>query len=86
MDRPKTSPPERYEIVVRSDLGERWSRLLDGLGETVEVRGGHPEASALIVTVRDQAALRGLVNQLWDLNLTLVSLRRILPNSQEEER
>lgn len=81
MERPESSPSQIYEITVRSELGERWPRLLDGLGHTVEVRGGSPEASILRVAVQDQAALRGLLNQLWDLNLTLVSLHRILPPS-----
>lgn len=81
MERPESSPSQIYEITVRSELGERWPRLLDGLGHTVEVRGGSPEASILRVAVQDQAALRGLLNQLWDLNLTLVSLHRIIPPS-----
>ena len=34
------------------------------------------------VAVQDQAALRGLLNQLWDLNLTLVSLHRIVPERE----
>jgi hypothetical protein len=86
MDRPNASPLQTYEIIVRSDLGERWSTLLAGLGQAVEVRGGGPEETDLVVDVRDQAALRGLLNQLWDLNLTLVSLRRILPHPKEAER
>lgn len=81
MERPESNPSQIYEITVRSELGERWPRLLDGLGHTVEVRGGSPEASILRVAVQDQAALRGLLNQLWDLNLTLVSLHRIIPPS-----
>jgi hypothetical protein len=82
MERPKASPPQIYEITVRSELGERWPRLLDGLGHAVEVRGGSPEVSILQVAVQDQAALRGLLNQLWDLNLTLVSLQRIVPDHE----
>jgi hypothetical protein len=82
MERPESNPSQIYEITVRSELGERWPRLLDGLGHTVEVRGGSPEASILRVAVQDQAALRGLLNQLWDLNLTLVSLHRIVPQRE----
>jgi hypothetical protein len=38
MERPESNPSQIYEITVRSELGERWPRLLDGLGHTVEVR------------------------------------------------
>jgi len=32
--------------------------------------------TTLTGTVEDQSALRGILNQLWDLNLTLISVRR----------
>lgn len=82
MDRPEASPSEVFEIVVRGDLGERWSKWLNGPAHTAEVQGGNPEGTTLTVQVRDQAALRGLLNQLWDLNLTLVSVRRIHPHPE----
>lgn len=84
MDRPEASPSQAFEIVVNGDLGGRWSKWLNGLAHTAKVRGGSPDGTLLTVQVRDQAALRGLLNQLWDLNLTLISVRRIHPHPKQE--
>lgn len=83
-DRPQTSPPQTFEIVVDGELGARWSKWLNGLGHTAQVQSGKPDGTLLTVQARDQAALRGLLNQLWDLNLTLVSVRRIDPHPNQE--
>jgi len=34
--------------------------------------------------IADQAALRGLLSRLWDLNLTVIALRRIAPPDEPE--
>jgi hypothetical protein len=83
-DRPESNPSQAYEIVVRGELGQRWSKWLDGLAHTVEVRESNPEGTVLKIEVRDQAALRGLLNQLWDLNLTLVRVLPIHPQADKE--
>jgi hypothetical protein len=77
-NRVETSGSEaHYEIIVQGSLDERWSDWFSGLTLTRE-----PEAAANPVTrltglVADQAALRGILNRLWDLNLTLVSVNRL---------
>jgi hypothetical protein len=76
--------PSTYEIVVQGELGDRWSRWLAGTDHTVDVREVQPEATVLTVLVRDQPALRGALNQLWDLNLTLIGVRRIQPHPGKE--
>ncbi|HSR48486.1 MAG TPA: hypothetical protein VLL77_10950 [Anaerolineales bacterium] len=82
-DRPEANP-QVFEIVVDGDLGARWSKWLNGLAHTAEVQDSSPAGTILTVPVRDQAALRGLLNQLWDLNLTLISVRRIDPHPKQE--
>jgi hypothetical protein len=37
-------------------------------------------------SVLDQAALRGLLTQIWDLNLTLISVTRVEMNSEQMRR
>jgi hypothetical protein len=62
-----------YRIAVEGGLDTRWAAWFEGL--TVADDGaGH---TILTGPVADQAALRGILNKLWDLNLTLVSVRRI---------
>lgn len=84
MDRSDASPGQAFEIIVNGDLGARWSKWLNGLAHTARVQQGSPDGTLLTVEVRDQAALRGLLNQLWDLNLALISVRRMPPHPKQE--
>ncbi|MGD2147274.1 MAG: hypothetical protein PVH41_11320 [Anaerolineae bacterium] len=61
-----------YEIQILGRLGQDWSDWLDGMAMTFE-RG----VTTLTGPVADQAALRGILTRLWDVNLTLISVRRV---------
>jgi hypothetical protein len=71
-----------YQIRVRGRLDESWLDWLDRLSMTFE-----PEADGLGVTLLtgdfDQAALRGLLSYLWDMNLTVLSVTAPDAASQE---
>ena len=67
----------RYQIVVQGRLDEGWSEWLDGM-----TMGFEHGVTTLIGTVADQAALRGLLTRIWDLNLTLISVDRIGTHSK----
>jgi hypothetical protein len=67
-----------YEIKVEGHLDERWSDSLSGFALTVEEAGPEKQpATVLRGVVADQAALRGILTTLWDLNLALISLTRL---------
>ena len=75
--RPGFDQPARYQIRVRGRIGESWSDWLGGMTITYETGGdGHP-ITTLAGTVVDQAALRGIMNQIWDWNLVLICATRI---------
>ena len=61
-----------YQIQVRGKLDKSWSDWLSGM--TITSESG---ITTLTGPVADQAALRGLLSKIWDLNLTLVSVTRI---------
>lgn len=65
-----------YQIIVEGELNESWS---DWLGN-VKLKRGNQEIDTsqtiLLSEVPDQAALRGLLNRIWDLNLELISVNR----------
>ena len=69
--------PDRYQIRVQGWIGERWADWLDGITMTHE--GAKDDSSVTVLTspVIDQAALRGLLTKIWDLNLTLISVTRV---------
>ncbi len=68
-----------YEIRVQGWIGERWMNWFQG-----RVLKFDEDVTILTIPVTDQAALRGILNKIWDLNLTLVSAIRLERNEQQE--
>jgi hypothetical protein len=67
----------RYQVRVEGWVAERWDNWF---GEMTVARGHREDGTPVTTvsgTIADQAALRGLLNQLWDLNLTLLSVSRV---------
>lgn len=62
-----------YRIRVRGRLDGAWADWFDGLALAFE--GGGDGTTTLTTVALDQAALRGLLCRLWDLNLALLSVR-----------
>jgi hypothetical protein len=72
----KMAEPGGYRIQVQGWIGERWAGWFDDMAMTFERgRDGTP-VTTLSGTVADQAALRGILSKIWDLNLTLLSVTR----------
>ena len=61
----------RYEIRVEGVLDQRWTAWFEGL----EI-GSDDSQTVISGPVVDQAALRGLLNRVFDLGLVLISVRR----------
>jgi hypothetical protein len=64
----------RYEITVKGTLDPGWSDWFTGMTVNIEALGARRPLTRLSGEVGDQASLRGLLNRLWDLNLSLVSV------------
>lgn len=73
-----------YEIQVQGELDQGWKNWFNGLAVTLTHTSGQPPVTALIGPVADQAALRGILCKLWDLNLTLISVHCIEADGKEE--
>lgn len=65
-----------YQIKVQGKLDEKWSGWFNGMTVTYEC-----DITTLTGVVVDQAALRGILDKIWDLNLSLISVNRIETNS-----
>ena len=63
-----------YQVEIASEFHEEWVHWLDGRLIKIEKRSAH---TALFLAIPDQAALRGILNTLWDLNLALISVTRL---------
>ena len=69
--------PVFYQIKVKGKLNEQWSDWLEGVIITHDQVRIETHITTLIGPVIDQAALRGILNKLWDLNLTLLSITQL---------
>ena len=65
-----------YRIQVGGWVGERWMHWFDEMTVTFDRASDHSPVTTLTGVSVDQAALRGVLNKIWDLNLTLLSVTR----------
>jgi hypothetical protein len=68
-----------YEIRLHGRLDQRWSAWFDGLALTAETDG----TTAIRGPLVDQAALHGLLQQLRDLGLPLISVTQVEPDPED---
>jgi hypothetical protein len=66
------------EIRISETLDCRWSYWFEGL-EVLPAEDSPPGGTLLRGCLPDQPALFGVLNQLRNLNLTLVEVRRVSP-------
>ena len=68
-----------YQMRVKGHLETEWAEWFDGLTIVNEPNG----EATLTGPVRDQAALNGLLNKVFGLNLELISVMRVTSPTQE---
>ena len=71
-----------HEIRVQGRLDDRWVDWLEGLALTRENDG----TTTLTGPLADQAALHGVLNTIRDLNLPIISVRRVYPHAERSIR
>jgi hypothetical protein len=72
--------PIIYRIELQGLLKEKWAVWLNSKVLSFDNETSH---TAITVAVPDQAVLRGILNKLWDLNLTLISVTQELEENNE---
>jgi hypothetical protein len=70
--------PVRYEIQIATVLDRTWSDWFDGL----QVEWVSDNRTRLVGPVADQAALHGVLNQIRDLGLDIISVTRVDGNEE----
>ena len=66
-----------YQIRVEGRFDPSWSEWFSGLEIALEVDRDRGTVTDLTGPVADQAALRGILSRMWDLNLIVISVRRL---------
>lgn len=74
-----------YEICLRGEVDIRWETCFKDLIVTIDEAGCRSPITTLRGPVPDQAALRGMLCKLWDLNLTLISVRLVEVDGEENQ-
>jgi hypothetical protein len=74
--------PAVYAITVLGELNERWALKFGGM--TIESKTDTIPMTTLRGVIPDQAALRGMLIQLWDLGLVLMSVTYIATADETE--
>ena len=64
-----------YEIRVAGRLDDGWSEWNGDL--TMVIREEAPDAVTILTARVDQAALRGLMTRIWDVNHAILSVDRL---------
>ena len=62
-------------ITVRGRVAPHWSVWLEDLQLSYRSVGDHETVTDLTGTLPDQSALQGVLNRIWNLNLTVLSVR-----------
>ena len=68
-----------YQIRIQGHIDQSWSDWLGGLAITPEI-GGETLLSGAII---DQAALYGILDKLYALNLSMLSVVQIRSNQED---
>jgi hypothetical protein len=74
--------PVTYQIKVPGHLDESWSGWTGGMTVTVESKDASPPFTTLTGTI-DQAALQGLLRQLYSMGLPLISVNCVACGSED---
>ena len=71
-----------YLITVKGIFNSSWSDWFSGVEITTGENEDGTPVSIFCGTFPDQAALRGVLIKLWDLNATLISVQQIGPTEE----
>jgi hypothetical protein len=73
-----------YEIKVQGQLDCLWAGWFEGMTLT-NIENGESEVLCTLISgpVADQPALHGMLTKIRDLNLTLISVRKVDPSKKK---
>ncbi|UCF28046.1 MAG: hypothetical protein JSW42_15735 [Chloroflexota bacterium] len=63
-----------YQITIQGNLDSNWSQWLDNMSV---ISPANYDITILSGEIADQPKLRGILNKLWDLNLSIISVIKL---------
>lgn len=77
--------PSPYEIQIYGELDARWTEWFNGVEITIKHSGDRSPSTTLICPTIDQSKLRGILDKIWDMNINLISVRRVVDHTREDD-
>ena len=78
--------PATYQIQIQGRLTAAWSERLEGMTIRESAPGSSPAVTTLSGELPDQAALVGVLNQLYAMRVAVLSVNRVEKDKQQEDR
>jgi hypothetical protein len=69
--------PAEYQICVAGRINPAWSDRLGGMSIRWTLTNDNSPATSLVGKLRDQAALAGVLNSLYELHLVVLSVENL---------
>ena len=69
--------PAIYQISVQGRIDSTWSDRLEGMSICLVTAEADSQITTLVGELTDQAALAGVLNTLYELHLTVISVKRL---------
>jgi len=71
------SSPATYCILIAGSIHESWEEWFGGMKILNQQTADNSPLTSLTGVIEDQAKLRGILTKLWDLNLVVISVKRV---------
>ena len=78
-----TNHPAKYQIKVKGRIENDWSEWFEGMQVEISKDETGKSISTLTGMVTDQAALQGILSNIGMLNLKLISVAQLEPDSDQ---
>lgn len=72
--------PAAYRLRVEGHIGDEMSDQLNGMVITRAFTSDKKPVTILVGQLRDQAALAGVLNELYEMHLTLITVESLSPD------
>ena len=69
--------PAVYKIKVHGEIEKSWADKLQGLQINIERSQSKSTISVLVGQINDQSALSGVLNTLYDMHMTVISVHML---------
>ena len=76
-DLPRFDGEAKYKIVVQGTVPESWADRLAGMEVVASKKSDAQQRSILLGVLMDQAALSSVLETLYKLHLTIVSVKQV---------